>query len=269
MDHHRFLATRGSYGWIQKYIFPGGIIPSLTAIDEVTARHTCLRVAEVHSFGTDYAETLRRWRERFMANWPTIAGHGFDQTFRRMWEFYLAYCEAGFATALPRRRPDHLDQERYAAPVLGLAGLTRAALRHHPDRTDRPQEESDHPDPDGPHGHRPRVVLAYLADFRNAPEWDSGTVRCDRISGDGGVGTIYHNVSTFAGREVELDYIVESVDHERFVIVGRNSTTTSRDTITVTAERHRQRGRLPRRVHFHRAGSVPRAAHDTAAQPAR
>lgn len=98
MDHHRFLATRRSYGWIQKYIFPGGIIPSLTAIDEVTQRHSGLRVADVHSFGTDYAETLHRWRERFTANWPSISRHGFDETFRRMWEFYLAYCEAGFAT---------------------------------------------------------------------------------------------------------------------------------------------------------------------------
>ncbi len=98
MDHHRFLATRSSYGWIQKYIFPGGIIPSLRAIDEVTTRHTGMRVSDVHSFGTDYAETLRRWREQFVATWPEISRHGFDETFRRMWEFYLAYCEAGFAT---------------------------------------------------------------------------------------------------------------------------------------------------------------------------
>ena len=80
----------------------------------------------------------------------------------------------------------------------------------------------------------PDVVLAYLADFRHAPEWDSGTVRCDRVSGDGGVGTVYRNVSRFAGREVELDYIVESIDDKRFVIVGKNATTTSRDSITVT-----------------------------------
>ena len=98
MDHHRFLATRNSFGWIQKYIFPGGIIPSLRAIEQVTARHTRLRTVEVHSFGTDYAETLRRWRERFVASWPEISRHGFDETFRRTWEFYLAYCEAGFAT---------------------------------------------------------------------------------------------------------------------------------------------------------------------------
>jgi cyclopropane-fatty-acyl-phospholipid synthase len=52
----------------------------------------------VHAFGLDYAETLRRWRATFLAAWPTIAGEKFDETFRRMWEFYLAYCEAGFAT---------------------------------------------------------------------------------------------------------------------------------------------------------------------------
>jgi len=80
----------------------------------------------------------------------------------------------------------------------------------------------------------PEVVLPYLLDFRNAPEWDSGTVSCDLVSGDGGVGTIYRNVSSFAGSTVELDYTVESVEGSGFVIVGRNDTTTSRDTITVT-----------------------------------
>lgn len=98
MEHHRLLATRRSFGWIQKYIFPGGLIPSLQAIREVTRDHTGLRVADVHSFGTDYAETLRRWRHTFDSRWPEIRPLGFDETFKRMWEFYLAYCEAGFAT---------------------------------------------------------------------------------------------------------------------------------------------------------------------------
>ncbi len=80
----------------------------------------------------------------------------------------------------------------------------------------------------------PDQVFPYLVDFRNAPEWDSGTVSCERVSGDGGPGTVYRNVSEFAGRTVELDYTVEEVDQPRFVIVGRNDTTTSRDTITVT-----------------------------------
>ncbi len=98
MDHHRYLATRRSFGWIQKYIFPGGLIPSLTAIREVTLAHTNLRVVSSEHFAADYAETLRRWRHTFLDNWPQISRHGFDETFRRMWEFYLAYCEAGFAT---------------------------------------------------------------------------------------------------------------------------------------------------------------------------
>jgi cyclopropane-fatty-acyl-phospholipid synthase len=98
MEHHRLLATKGSFGWIQKYIFPGGLIPSLQAIRDVTRESTTLRVERVQTFGADYAETLRRWRETFIARWDEIEHHGFDGTFRRMWEFYLAYCEAGFAT---------------------------------------------------------------------------------------------------------------------------------------------------------------------------
>jgi cyclopropane-fatty-acyl-phospholipid synthase len=97
MDHDRMLATRHSYGWIQKYIFPGGLIPSRTAIDDTVARHTSLAVDADHRFGQDYAETLRRWRRRFVTGWPAIRTEGFDETFRRMWEFYLAYSEAGFA----------------------------------------------------------------------------------------------------------------------------------------------------------------------------
>jgi cyclopropane-fatty-acyl-phospholipid synthase len=98
MSHDRYLATRHSYGWIQKHIFPGGLIPSLRAIEQTTGRHTALRVGEVHTFGPHYAETLRRWRTRFDERWPEIASRGLDETFRRTWEFYLAYSEAGFAS---------------------------------------------------------------------------------------------------------------------------------------------------------------------------
>ncbi|CAN5153157.1 cyclopropane-fatty-acyl-phospholipid synthase family protein [soil metagenome] len=96
MAHDRYQETRNSYGWIQKYIFPGGLIPSLQAIDETLAEHTSLAVEDSRAIGEHYAETLRQWRERFNANWPAINAQGFDETFRRMWEFYLAYCEAGF-----------------------------------------------------------------------------------------------------------------------------------------------------------------------------
>ncbi len=83
-------------------------------------------------------------------------------------------------------------------------------------------------------GAAPDTVFAYLVDFENATEWDSGTLSCVKVSGDGGAGTVYRNVSTFVGNEVELEYTVEAVDQPEFVIVGRNDTTTSHDTITVT-----------------------------------
>jgi cyclopropane-fatty-acyl-phospholipid synthase len=98
MQHDRMRATRRSYGWIHKYIFPGGLIPSLQAIDEALVGHTRLRVVERRDLGWHYGQTLRLWRQRFVAAWPEIEKRGFDATFRRMWEFYLAYCEAGFRT---------------------------------------------------------------------------------------------------------------------------------------------------------------------------
>ncbi len=98
MSHERMLVTRRSFGWIQKYIFPGGLIPSLEAIDQTLVAHTSLRVTQRRELGPHYARTLRLWRERFTENWAQIHEHGFDETFRRMWEFYLAYCEAGFRT---------------------------------------------------------------------------------------------------------------------------------------------------------------------------
>jgi cyclopropane-fatty-acyl-phospholipid synthase len=95
MPHERMLATRRGYTWIHKYVFPGGIIPSLQAIEDNLAAHTSLSLAERRDLGPHYAHTLALWRERFLANWDRLEG-AFDETFRRMWEFYLAYCEAGF-----------------------------------------------------------------------------------------------------------------------------------------------------------------------------
>jgi cyclopropane-fatty-acyl-phospholipid synthase len=96
MPHERMLATRHAYTWIHKYVFPGGIIPSLRVIEDNLAR-TKLSIVERRDLGPHYARTLAEWRERFLANWGRIEG-AFDETFRRMWEFYLAYCEAGFRT---------------------------------------------------------------------------------------------------------------------------------------------------------------------------
>jgi cyclopropane-fatty-acyl-phospholipid synthase len=96
MPHERMLVSQDDYTWISKYVFPGGVIPSVRAIEENLRDHTTLRVAERRSLGPDYARTLAHWRRTFLARWETVAALGFDETFRRMWEFYLAYCEAGF-----------------------------------------------------------------------------------------------------------------------------------------------------------------------------
>ncbi|WP_328322252.1 cyclopropane-fatty-acyl-phospholipid synthase family protein [Kribbella sp. NBC_00382] len=96
MPHDRMLATRNTFTWVQKYIFPGGLIPSVDVIEQVTAQHTGLQTEVLRHMGLDYARTLRIWRNRFIEHWPAIADLGFDATFRRMWEFYLAYSEAGF-----------------------------------------------------------------------------------------------------------------------------------------------------------------------------
>jgi cyclopropane-fatty-acyl-phospholipid synthase len=95
MAHDRMLATRRSYSWIHKYVFPGGIIPSLRSITENLTAHTRLSVVERRDLGPHYARTLALWRQDFLANWGMLE-RSFDETFRRMWEFYLAYCEAGF-----------------------------------------------------------------------------------------------------------------------------------------------------------------------------
>ncbi len=98
MPHDRMLATRGSYTWINKYIFPGGFLPSAQVIDEVAERHTALRVTDRLAFGADYAETLRRWDAAFLAASDRVLALGFDETFVRMWHFYLCYSRAGFAS---------------------------------------------------------------------------------------------------------------------------------------------------------------------------
>jgi cyclopropane-fatty-acyl-phospholipid synthase len=98
MPHDRMLATRNTYTWINKYIFPGGFLPSVEAVDEVTREHTSLRLTGRLSFGGHYAETLRRWDERFLVASRGVLALGFDERFLRMWHFYLEYSRAGFTS---------------------------------------------------------------------------------------------------------------------------------------------------------------------------
>jgi cyclopropane-fatty-acyl-phospholipid synthase len=97
-DDYTVLATKDTYTWIRKYIFPGGQIASVEAIERTLSTHTALRIADRYTFGRHYAETLHRWRIQFEAHAAQVDALGFDETFRRMWSLYLAYSEAGFRT---------------------------------------------------------------------------------------------------------------------------------------------------------------------------
>ncbi len=96
MTDARVPASRDMYAWIQKYVRPGELLPSAEALEEITGDCTALRVAEQDGFGPHYAETVRLWRERFEQRSADVEALGFDETFRRMWRFYLGWFEAGF-----------------------------------------------------------------------------------------------------------------------------------------------------------------------------
>ena len=119
MPHERMRATRHTYTWIQKYVFPGGFLPSRAAVGRLTRDRTTLRLTRHDSFGPHYAETLRLWRERFTERAGDVEALGFDETFRRMWTFYLAYSEAGF-------RSGYLDVEQL---LLSRPGSTTGPAR--------------------------------------------------------------------------------------------------------------------------------------------
>ena len=95
-DHHyeRYL---NAPDFINRYIFPGSCCPSLHAISAAVARETDLRLTGLEDISSHYARTLRKWRDAFHANLEQVRAMGFDERFIRMWEFYLSYCEGGFA----------------------------------------------------------------------------------------------------------------------------------------------------------------------------
>ncbi|MCL6377249.1 class I SAM-dependent methyltransferase [Pectobacterium brasiliense] len=82
--------------FIQRYIFPGGFLPSITAMTTTMTRHTDFITRDLFDIGQDYARTLSEWRQRFYQQWHMLNAQGFDETFQRLWVFYLCYCEAGF-----------------------------------------------------------------------------------------------------------------------------------------------------------------------------
>lgn len=95
IDEAHFEAYRSSPDFIQRCIFPGGMLPSPERMAE-QARRVGLNFTTELRFGRDYARTLADWRQRFLAQWSSIEALGFDLPFKRVWEYYLCYCEAGF-----------------------------------------------------------------------------------------------------------------------------------------------------------------------------
>ena len=95
IDDKLFNRYKKKEDFIQKYIFPGGFLPSKNSLVEY-AKKTGLEFTQCNSYGVHYSNTLKIWREKFFKSWEHISKQGFDNTFKRMWNFYLSYCEAGF-----------------------------------------------------------------------------------------------------------------------------------------------------------------------------
>lgn len=106
MPDDRMRLSRDTYTWMRKYVFPGGQILSVPAIERALAA-TDLQITDRFAFGLHYAHTLALWRERFLVRRDAVRALGFDETFLRMWEYYLAYSEAGF-------RAGYLDVYQFA-----------------------------------------------------------------------------------------------------------------------------------------------------------
>ncbi|MFJ4064486.1 class I SAM-dependent methyltransferase [Pseudomonas sp. NPDC089996] len=92
----RYAQARRSVDFIQRYIFPGGALPSLSVLLDTASRQTALNLVHLEDFGQDYARTLRHWRDNLHHSRPELTRLGYDDTFQRLWEFYLCYCQGGF-----------------------------------------------------------------------------------------------------------------------------------------------------------------------------
>jgi cyclopropane-fatty-acyl-phospholipid synthase len=92
----RYDYYRRDVDFIQTYIFPGGCLPSIQRMSQSICDNTDMVIHEMHDIGLHYAKTLADWREKFFQAWPELNKEGFDQQFKRLWEYYLCYCEGGF-----------------------------------------------------------------------------------------------------------------------------------------------------------------------------
>ena len=95
IDYKIYDRYKRKTDFIQKYIFPGGFLPCKKEILKLS-NNNGLKFKQCNSYGSHYSSTLSIWRDKFLNKWEDISKQGFDNTFKRMWNFYLSYCEAGF-----------------------------------------------------------------------------------------------------------------------------------------------------------------------------
>ena len=95
IDDKLYNRYKSKEDFIQKYIFPGGFLPSKNSLKKISMQNG-LQIDLINSYGQHYSDTLKIWRNEFMKKWDLISKQGFDLTFKKMWDFYLSYCEAGF-----------------------------------------------------------------------------------------------------------------------------------------------------------------------------
>lgn len=122
INDQRYDAYRKSVDFINKYIFPGGCLPSMAVISNHIAQSTDMMIDNVQDIGLHYARTLADWRINFDNNWSEIESFGFDEQFQRLWHYYLSYCEGAFIERVisthhvVARKPRYKDQ--YDASIL-------------------------------------------------------------------------------------------------------------------------------------------------------
>lgn len=118
IDDRIFEDYKREPDFIQQYIFPGGMLPSIPQLAS-PLKTAGLKLTKENGFGLHYARTLQEWRDRFLAAWPEISTAGFDARFKRMWELYLAYCEGGFRAGSIDVK--HMLLEREDDPKINVA----------------------------------------------------------------------------------------------------------------------------------------------------
>ncbi|MBC7210859.1 MAG: class I SAM-dependent methyltransferase, partial [Pseudomonas sp.] len=114
----RYAQARRSVDFIQRYIFPGGALPSLSVLLDTASRQTGLNLVHLEDFGLDYARTLRHWRDNLRQARGELAALGYDDMFQRLWEYYLCYCQGGF-----EERAIGVAQLLWAGPLARRAPL--------------------------------------------------------------------------------------------------------------------------------------------------